>query len=220
MKKTKKFGTIYTSKNKETGKYYVGATRKGLKERKEEHINKSQNESDLPFHEAIATYGIDAFEWQETDTANSNDELAQKEKAYIIKYNAKEEGYNSDEGGGFKKTVYQYSLKDGSLVGRYNSLEEAGKDVNATKQQLSRACLSVNKTFEGFYWSYDYKEPFTPNNDTRKKKVLCFNQKEGTIIEFDSVAEASKVTGCNKSSIAKVCRGERNHAGGFIWKYE
>ncbi|WP_223267274.1 NUMOD1 domain-containing DNA-binding protein [Polaribacter sp. IC073] len=39
------------------------------------------------------------------------------------------------------------------------------------------------------------------------------------IKEFNSVSEASKLTGCNKTSIAKVSRGERNSCGGFIWKY-
>ena len=37
--------------------------------------------------------------------------------------------------------------------------------------------------------------------------------------EFESVAEASKYSGCNKTSIAKVCREERKTCGGFIWKY-
>ncbi|WAC01677.1 NUMOD1 domain-containing DNA-binding protein [Lacinutrix neustonica] len=219
MKKSKIFGIIYTSKNKETGKYYIGATKKSLKERKVDHINKSNNNSSLPFHEAIATYGIDAFEWQETDTANSNDELAQKEKAYILEYNAKNEGYNSDSGGGFKKTVYQYSLEDGSLIGSCKSLEEAGKVVNSKKQDISRACLSVNKVYRGFYWSYEFKEPFEPEIDERKKGVTQLGLDGEFIREYKSINEASEVTGYNKTSIAKVCRRERKTAGGFCWTY-
>jgi hypothetical protein len=44
---------------------------------------------------------------------------------------------------------------------------------------------------------------------------------EGTLInEFKSVSEAAKLTGCNKTSIAKVCRGERQSCGGYNWMYE
>ena len=219
MKKSKNYGIIYSAKNKETGRYYIGATKDGIEKRKQDHINKASNESNIPFHEAIATYGVDAFEWQETDTAVSNDELAQKEKEYILEYNAKEEGYNSDSGGGFKKTVYQYSLEDGSLIGSYNSLEEAGKVVNTTKKHISRACLSVNKMFNGYYWSYSFQEPFKPDSDFRKKVIFQYNLDGEELNNFSSVSEASKSTGINKSSIAKVCRGERNHAGGFMWSY-
>ncbi|WP_394342573.1 hypothetical protein [Tenacibaculum discolor] len=40
------------------------------------------------------------------------------------------------------------------------------------------------------------------------------------VAEFNSVSEASKITGLNKTSIAKVCRGERNKCGEFKWRYK
>lgn len=44
--------------------------------------------------------------------------------------------------------------------------------------------------------------------------------KDNEIIEtYRSIAEASRVTGIHKSSIAKCCRKERKTAGGFIFKY-
>jgi hypothetical protein len=39
------------------------------------------------------------------------------------------------------------------------------------------------------------------------------------LTEYKSVSEASKLTGCNRTSIAKVCRGERKSCGGYNWKY-
>jgi len=39
-----------------------------------------------------------------------------------------------------------------------------------------------------------------------------------TLNEFDSVADASKATGVNPSSIRKVILGERETAGTFIWE--
>lgn len=211
---------IYKSVNKKNGKVYIGATSSSVKERKLDHENKSSKLKLNKFHEAISTYGAEAFNWEQIDTVNTIDELAQKEKQYILEYNSKEEGYNADSGGGFKKTVYQYDLDEGSLVDKYNSLQDASKVINSTRQDISRACLSVNKTYGGFYWSYEYIEPFKPNNDARKKKVLYYNLKEDTVQEFDSVAEASRKIRVSKSCIAKFCRGERKSPKGYRWQYK
>ena len=48
-------------------------------------------------------------------------------------------------------------------------------------------------------------------------QLNCHSEK---INQFQSVVEASKVTGINKSSIAKVLRGERKMAGGYFYNYK
>src|SRR5690554_834830 len=211
MKKNKNAGIIYTVECNITGKFYVGATKDSIEQRKLDHLKRANRGDANKFQEAISTYGAEAFSWEQIDTASCIDELALKEKQYILVYNSKEEGYNADSGGGFKKTVYQYNQKDGSLIKSYDCLESAGNVINATKQQLSRACLSVNKSYGGFYWSYEYIEPFKPDEDKRVKSIIQIDMSDNTLKEFKSVAEASEVTGIYKSSIAKVCRGDRNH---------
>ncbi|WP_258226571.1 NUMOD1 domain-containing DNA-binding protein [Aestuariibaculum sp. M13] len=54
----------------------------------------------------------------------------------------------------------------------------------------------------------------------RKKKVVLYSLAGKPLAEFQSVAEASKKTGVSKTCIARCCRGERPHSGGFIWKYK
>lgn len=193
---------LYKAENCKNGKVYVGSTKYSVEQRKLDHIERANRYEPNKFHEAISTYGAEAFKWEQIDTASSKDELALKEKQYILEFNSKENGYNSDSGGGFKKTVYQYRLKDGCLVSKYGSLAEAGQAINTTKQHISRACLSVNNTYGGFYWSYENKAPFKPNKDVRKKKVLFHNLKEQSVQQFNSVTEASKKTGISKSCIA------------------
>jgi len=80
--------------------------------------------------------------------------------------------------------------------------------------------LSVNQNFDGYLWSYDYKEPYVQKyKDKRFKEVNQFAT-DGTFIEkFKSIAEAGRSTGVYKSSIAKAARNERLTAGGFIFKY-
>jgi group I intron endonuclease len=210
---------VYKVTNKESSKVYVGITTKSLEDRKKDHLKKSKNGKSYAFQNAIATYGVDNFRWEQIDTAVTTDELAAKEKEYILKYNSKEEGYNSDCGGGIQKTVYQYDFITGKLVDKYTNLTKAGSVIGSNKQDLSSVCLSVNKVCKGFYWTYDYVDKFIPRKDNRRKKVIQSNMQGEYIDEFVSASEASKCTGCNKTSIAKTCRGERKSCGGFLWKY-
>jgi len=209
---------IYKAENKENGYVYIGASTKSIKERKHDHINRSNKDYANSFQEAIKTHGESAFSWEQVDTANSVNELAQKEKEYILSYNSKEDGYNEDSGGGFKKSVYKYTL-GGSLLDTFDDLTSAGESIDTTKQHISRACLSVNKTYGEFYWSYEYKEPFVPDNDTRKKEVIQYSLDGDEIAKYISVAEASKKSNLSKSTISRVCRGERKHGGGYHWCY-
>lgn len=219
MKEEKFNYCIYKVENLVNGQVYIGATSKSIDERKKDHFQRVDKTYSCNFHKAIRTFGLDAFSWEQIDTANNNDELAKKEKQYVLKYNSKKDGYNSDCGGGIKKTIYQYSINDGCLISKFNSLNDAGNAINVSKQDISRACLSVNNRLEGYFWSYEFKEPFKPNIDRRRKKVIQFTLEGEFLSEYDSIVDASKKSGTSKSSIAKVCRGERKSAGGFKWNY-
>ncbi|HDZ04678.1 hypothetical protein LCGC14_0354280 [marine sediment metagenome] len=210
---------IYKVQNKLNGLVYIGATTDSLKARKQDHIHKAYLGLGSNFHEAIRAEGPEAFFWEQIDTANDNNELAEKEKQYIIKYNSQVKGYNSDSGGGFKKRVYQYSLINGSLLGAYKCLLSAANAVNAGKKSISNACLGYNKTCKGFYWSYTLTEPFVIEDDLRKKVVVQTDLKGNQIAIFESVAEASRVSGVSKTCIARCCRGKREHSSGFLWLY-
>lgn len=54
-------GIIYMYKSP-SGKYYIGQTTRP-KFRKNEHVSRAFNGSELPFHRAIRKYGIDSFEY-------------------------------------------------------------------------------------------------------------------------------------------------------------
>ena len=210
---------VYKVTNNVNGKVYVGVSTKSLEERKKDHMKNSNKGKSYVFQNAIATYGIDAFKFEQIDTALTTDELAKKEKEYILEYDSNVNGYNSDSGGGIQKTVYQYDILTGVLVNKYSNLTDASATIGLNKQDLSKVCLSVNKASKGFYWTYDYLERFIPLEDKRKKKVHQYNIEGEFINEFESVSEASKQTRINKSCIAKVCRGERKSSGGYLWKF-
>lgn len=211
-------GIIYKVLNTETNQVYIGATTKSIEERKTDHIQKANNEIGSYFQEAISTYGADAFVWEQIDTATSNDELANKEIKYISEYDALNNGYNGDKGGGIKKTIYKYNL-DGSLNNIFEDLSSASNTIVMRKQDVSRACWSVNHTLGGFLWSYEYREPFVPKSDNRKKDVIQYSVNGNTLARYISASEASRKTGISKTCITRCCRGERQKSGGFLWKY-
>ena len=216
----RKNNVIYRIQHKESGQSYVGSTTRSIDIRVMEHIRDAENNSPCPFHRAIATYGPEAFRYEQIDTASSMDELAEKEKKYIFEYNSQENGYNVDSGGGFQKSIYQYDLSTGMLVGQYDCLEAAADVIGCGKQSISRACLSATNAYAGYLWSYHYEEPFNPGKDRRLKKVAQLDLDNNWIASYKSVAEASRRTGIFRSSIAKVCRGERQHAKGYIFRYQ
>lgn len=216
----KKNNVIYRLVNKESGKSYIGTTTRSMEIRYNEHVREAENNSPCPLHRAIATYGPEAFQYEQIDTANSIDELAEKEKQYIVKYNSQQNGYNVDSGGGFKKTVYQYDLSTGMLVSTYDCLENAADSIGCSKQSISRACLKTTNTYGGYYWSYRFEEPFCPGKDRRLKEVTQLDLDNNWIATYSSVAEASRKTRISKTCIARVCRGERRQTKGFIFRYK
>ena len=213
-------GKIYLLKNCINNEVYVGATTKTIESRIKDHIQKAYKDAKNDLQNAILTYGIENFEWQQIDTACSSNELAKKEKEYIIEYDSKKNGYNSTEGGEIKKIVYKYNIDGGTLNNRFDCLQDAADSVDSTKQCISSVCNSVNQTYGSFYWSYDYKEPFVPKNDRRKKIVLQFDLERNIISTFKSVADASRQTGISKTCISRVCRKERDKTHDFIFRYE
>lgn len=208
---------IYKAQNTFTGEVYIGATRKSIEERKIDHIQKASNNIGSCFQEAIATYGAGAFLWEQIDTAENSNELAEKESNYIYDYKSKEEGYNSDRGGGIKKLVYQYD-ENGVLVGTFDGLKEVKKVLGLEKQRVSNSC--INSTMHnGSFWSYKLFEKLIPKKDSRLKSVNQISLDGDLIACYESASGASRMTGISKTCITRCCRGERQQSGGFLWKY-
>lgn len=220
MKMENEIFIIYKAQNIVNGECYVGASTKGIEERKKDHINKSNSINATYFQEAIRTFGADAFEWEQIDTASTVNELAEKEAEYIVKYNSLYDGLNSNKGsGGFKKKVYQYCLESGKLLHSYDDLTSAATTVNATKTSISNVCLHIDRTCKGFYWSYSDTDNPKNNIDLRKKQVIQFDLTGIELTKYNSASEASRKTGVSKTCITRCCRGEREQSGGYIWEY-
>ena len=55
-------------------------------------------------------------------------------------------------------------------------------------------------------------------NDKQNIKIVKYDMDMNYIEEFHSINEAQRKTGY--SHIGDVCKGKRNHAGNFLWRYK
>ena len=84
------------------GKHYIGLTTTSLKHRQGQHRCAAKNGDTQILYKALRKYDmIDTFELIEIDTADTTEELCEKEIQYIISYNSyiDENGYNMTLGG-------------------------------------------------------------------------------------------------------------------------
>jgi hypothetical protein len=85
------------------GKYYIGLTTTSLEQRTKEHRTCAKSGNNKCLYNAIRKYDmVNNFELIEIDTADTTDELCEKEIGYIIEYNSyymNGRGYNMTYGG-------------------------------------------------------------------------------------------------------------------------
>lgn len=89
---------IYKITNDINNKVYIGQSSRNVKERFTRHLNDAMsNRLDTHFCRAIRKYGPEHFHYKIIDTAQSQEELNQKEHYWINYYNSVENGYNETD---------------------------------------------------------------------------------------------------------------------------
>lgn len=208
---------IYRIVNTINGDSYIGATTKDIQLRWNDHVQKSEKKIDTKFYKAIEDFGPQAFQIELIDEVESADELARKEVSYIEAFHTLTNGYNSNRGGGFKKSVYQFEYGNPDPIAVYESLQSAGEAVGASKKTISNACLGSLKSARGYLWSYNSECPVI--EDYRRKPVYQYSLEGFLINRFASAHEASRILGIGLSSITRCCRGERKQTHGYRFSY-
>jgi hypothetical protein len=70
-------------------------------------------------------------------------------------------------------------------------------------------------------WQENLDKAHRDNICGRKRKEVIQYSKDGVFVEsYESIKEASRKTGLSQGNISLVCIGERNHTGGFVWKFK
>lgn len=191
---------------------------------------------------SIEKCGLKAFIVDEVyDTADTMQELNDKEIYYIDKFDSFHNGYNMSFGGDSisgisrpkgkdcpnSKRVYQLDL-DGNVIKLWESATEASKQLNIKSSCISAVCNGKNKTAGRFVWVFekDYSEkddysrvPQTKDRGKGTKVVLLLNEDNDIIEEFYSVNNAGLKLGISPQDVSRICLHQINNEK-FNLKYK
>jgi len=158
---------VYLVTNTINNKHYVGITIRSLTYRRNIHkqswkLGRSPNSK---LYKAFSKYGFEAFSWKELDSASTKDELNNKEKEYIVKYNSFKRGYNSTVGGDYNPNIDRVG-KDNPKSKKYRIVHPDGtvEDIHGisewcrkhglNKQGLIPVAQGKYKQYKGYTASY------------------------------------------------------------------
>jgi hypothetical protein len=118
------------------GKHYIGLTTTSLEQRTKEHKYRAKGGDTKCLYNALRKYEmVDTFELIEIDTADTLEELCEKEIGYIIEYNSyggDGSGYNMTRGGegtvGYIHTEENNQKNSERVKKYYEDNPEAGKE--------------------------------------------------------------------------------------------
>lgn len=120
----------------------------------------------------------------------------------------------------FFKTEKGKAFQQKSIEARNN--EEFRKNLsikcrasNNTEEYKKRQSQITKKMWE----SKDYVKAHSGANNHNSQAVKQYDLNHDFIAEYQTMAEASKITGVNQSKISLVSKGKRKTAGGYIWEY-
>lgn len=128
-----------------------------------------------------------------------------------------------------KKEVSQY-LRDGTFVCKYESIGEAYLKTGVPRCSIGACCRGEYKTAGNYLWRFSDEEitqeyiewcnRIEPCEESRKRAEVIQYTMDGLFIAiYKSFTEAEKATGISRKNISAVCKGNREQAGNFIWRY-
>ena len=218
---------IYKATNKINGKSYVGQTC-DFHSRVWQH-QRCYEKEDCDFHRAIKEFGFDNFSWEIIETCESEDRACELEKYYIEKFNTYRDGYNMTKGG--KGAPYHNARAvvlltlDGQYIKRYDSAMDAeidgfhNADVLLNCKGKRRQTKGYMFMFEDEYESNGAKAYRKPKPNGMRSIIQC--DMEGNFIhKFESLQEAARITGTNRTTISGVLSNTYKSANGYIFVYE
>ena len=127
------------------------------------------------------------------------------------------------------RPILKVDKETGEVICRYASINLAVKDTGASQSKICDVCNGNGCTAGGFIWVDDSEEGLSMIPEILKrvkkkgkstaKKVRWLSPDGQILEEFESGAEASRVSGYDKATICEVCKGKRKLRNGESWEY-
>ena len=200
---------IYKISNIQNNKMYVGKTTNSIENRFKRHINDAlSNRLDTHLARAIRKYGKENFFIEEIDTAQSIEELNEKEIYWIKYYNSCKNGYNETLGGDGGNTYKEKTPEEMSLIKEKIRTSKLGsKNPNARPVKIKNVETGEELHFGSVAEVRDY---FNHNNHsfvTKRCNHTCtclWQGKWAIAYEEDEYFDFTKTKGNNRSVQIKL----------------
>jgi group I intron endonuclease len=168
------------------GKHYIGLTTTSLEQRAKEHKKSEKNGHTSIIYKAIRKYGmVETLELVEIDTADSKEELCEKEIDYIQKYNSyyiNGYGYNMTLGGegtnGYVFTEEDNKKNSEKLKKHYEENPEAREQMSEIKKKYYDNPDAIKKNSEA-QKKYHDDHPKARQQMSERRKKYYENNPEG-----------------------------------------
>lgn len=113
------------------------------------------------------------------------------------------------------KNAYKFD-RYGNLLGKYDTLKEAGSDNNIPPNNISLAIDNPNKTCAGFWWS---SNGIFNGHNAFLKQIDQYTIYGKFLNTYDRLSDVRDKLGYSAASIQGVCCGRNTQAYGFVWRY-
>ena len=196
---------IYKITNPEN-KVYIGYTTNLYKRKNYYKVNKGIRQTKL--YNSITQYGWEQHKIELIEEC-AKDELRNKEQYWINYYDSWNNGLNSNPGGG---GIITHTDETRQLISKMGKANKGKRAVSHWKDKSRGEEFARNM-------SLARKDKPNPKN---AKPVLQYDLEENFIKEWSSIKEANLYLGKDKdsSAISECCKGKRQNAYKFKWKYK
>lgn len=202
---------IYKIENDINNKVYVGKTLRTPERRFKEHCNDAFTRKceKRPLYSAMRKYGIEHFHISILEEC-SEEEINDKEQYWIQQLNSYHNGYNATYGGDGKPYINKEAiLKEWKENPNFNM-----KDV-AEKLQCCVDTVKITLTNYGVTQEDIDLRVIKKNQEP----VARLDKKTKEVLEyFPSIEDAEKIFQTGRH-ISQVCKGSRQSAKGYGWRY-
>lgn len=208
---------VYLTTNIKNNKIYVGVHKTENPDIFDGYLGNGVNRNNPssiknpkePFQYAVKKYGFDSFRRSIIKIYDTLQEALDLEAEIVNEeFIARDDTYNIALGGGMppllNKVVYQYNL-DGTFIKKFNSMHEAGIELNISETTIGKAVL-YKRTSAGFLWSeckFDKLDISLFNIYSPEITVYCYDSNGEYYKTFTSMSECTKEIGCCLSNVQR-----------------
>lgn len=220
------------------GKSYIGQS-KDVNHRRKQHLSdlKYNKHFNQYLQRAYNKYKEYNFSWTVLEYCDE-DKLDDREMYWIAYYDTCNNGFNANEGGGGNRGFIRLEESNKKTS---DSLKKNWANSEKRRQELSRKMLGENNPMygrtgslnpaygkdhsgekNGMYGRQHTEEAKELNRQAHlgaknktSKPVICIE----TGKMFASQGEVKRLLGIDDTGVNKCCRGVKNTAGGYHWRY-